>query len=119
MLLVRTTVRPSLIHGRGLFAAVPIPRGTPVWAYDDGIDRLLTTAPWADIEPYCWREADAWVLPGDDARFMNHSFTPNVRSGGSRFAPDVAAQDIGVGEELTIDYTTFDLDAPAYRDRLR
>jgi SET domain-containing protein len=54
---------------------------------------------------------DTYVLPADDARFMNHSDHPVVQvSNGD--GPDVAARDIVSHEELTVDYSTFDEDFP-------
>ena len=50
------------------------------------------------------------VLCFDNARFMNHSATPNV---GPDYAldahgPDFALVDIAAGDELTVDYGLFD-----------
>ena len=43
MLLVRTRIGPSRIHGIGLFAAEPIAAGTEVWRFTPGFD--LDAAP--------------------------------------------------------------------------
>ena len=40
MLLVKTYVAPSAVHGLGLFAAEPIARGACIWRFDPRIDRL-------------------------------------------------------------------------------
>jgi uncharacterized protein len=47
-----------------------------------------------------------YILCCDDARFINHSDTPNLRTDFSldRHGVDIAARDIEAGEELTIDY---------------
>ena len=47
-----------------------------------------------------------YILCCDNARFINHSNTPNIQSDFStdRYGVDVAARDIETGEELTIDY---------------
>jgi SET domain-containing protein len=116
MLLVRTRLGPSPIHGLGLFAVDPIPAGTAVWRFTPGFDLDLEPAT-VDAQPQPFRDAllhYGWVDPGvdryllccDDVRFMNHSDTPNVRprfEGDPRGA-DVAIRDIAAGEELTIDY---------------
>ena len=98
-------MRPSQIHGRGLFALEAIPAGAVVWAYDPAVDRI-------ELEPdpngYSWRVGDSHVVPGDDARFINHSSTPNL-STTPGLSPSVAARDIEPGEELTEDYS-YDLD---------
>jgi SET domain-containing protein len=47
-----------------------------------------------------------YILCCDDARFLNHSDTPNLRPDFTldRHGVDVAACDIAPGEELTVDY---------------
>ena len=42
MLLVRTRLGPSTIHGIGVFADEDIPRGTIVWSFNPLIDKALT-----------------------------------------------------------------------------
>ncbi|HWL47120.1 MAG TPA: SET domain-containing protein-lysine N-methyltransferase, partial [Sphingomonadaceae bacterium] len=39
MLLVKTYLDRSPIHGLGVFAAEPIPKGTKIWRYVEGFDR--------------------------------------------------------------------------------
>lgn len=117
---VRCTTGPSPIHGTGLFALDAVAAGAVVWAFDPAVDRVQHHAPCGCLRDWAWRERDgAWVLPGDDARYMNHSARPNVRSGGGRARPDTAARIIAAGEELTIDYAVFDVEFPAYADALR
>lgn len=111
MLRVPTRLAPSPIHGLGVFAARPIRRGEVVWAFDAPVDQRL---PWAAVEAapdhvrrfvegFGLRDGDEVVLPGDDARFINHSYQPNLDSKGPT---TVAAKDIAEGEELTDDYAT-------------
>ena len=114
MLRVKTYVAASPIHGLGLFAVDPIPCGTVVWTYDLRVDYVVNEPPQGRLSDWAWREEDGWVVPGDDAKYMNHSFTPSINGGTSRHDPDVAARDITTGEELTIDYSTFDLDWPEW-----
>lgn len=115
MLLVRTYTNKSRIHGIGLFAAEPIPAGTPAWQFDPEVDKT-SALPYAEpLDKYSWRaEGSLWVLCGDNARFMNHSKHPNIKSNFDLAKPDTAIRDIAAGEELTVDYSTFDLDAPLY-----
>ncbi|MFZ3100192.1 MAG: SET domain-containing protein [Minisyncoccales bacterium] len=50
-------------------------------------------------------------MDADDARFFNHSNTPNTfgtEDPGDEMAICVALRDIQIGEELTADYRTFD-----------
>lgn len=121
MMLIRTVRKPSSIHGFGLFADEPIPEGSPTWRFIPGIDQaihpdIVRRVPEASREAfltyaYLDIRTGLYVLCADDARFMNHSDTPNVRGEyelDSVFGVDVAARDIEPGEELTCDYRTFD-----------
>lgn len=121
MLLVKTYLDKSAIHGIGLFAAEPIEKGTVLWRLDPAIDVRLTVdeierlAPSAreQIRKYTYRDRllGAYVLCGDDARFFNHAPDPNCidlpSAGGGT---TVARRDIAKGEELTCDYAAFDAD---------
>ncbi|MDD5041428.1 MAG: SET domain-containing protein-lysine N-methyltransferase [Candidatus Peribacteraceae bacterium] len=119
MLLVRTTIGPSSIEGTGVFAAERIKKGAPVWSFTKGFDleipgasmRALVSPMKEALLKYAYRVpgTDTYVLPADDARFMNHSDHPAVQVAEDE-GPDVAARDIAPGEELTIDYATFDED---------
>ena len=112
MLQVRTEVRPSSIHGQGLFALERICEGEVVWSFDPTIDRISVAA----SGHFSWRTAHGYVTPGDDAKFINHSQTPNL-STTPGLAPVIAARDIEAGEELTESYT-YDLDWPTYAAKL-
>lgn len=120
-------VRSSSIHGMGLFAKVPIPRGTLWWkpniedviavsrrqfelmeasACDGGTDALIGTL--LDRGFYLsWRDAIIYIC--DLGRFTNHSFAPN-----SMVCPNsdglcsVTTSDVVPGTELTEDYTTYE-----------
>lgn len=126
MLLVKTKVAPSQIAGNGIFAEEFIPRGTVIWDFHEGYDLVLTTDQiealrdsaiskglepilYKTIKKYAYREGDAYILCGDDARFTNHSDDPNTRNGKGH--QSVAWRDIKAGEEITCDYYEFDDDA--------
>lgn len=113
MLKVRTKIAPSNIHGIGLYAAEPIPKGTLVWEFSPGLDirtntNLLSLLPkvQADqLRTYGYNELEhpeVYYIPLDDTRFINHSDTPNLDC--SVPEKSYAARDIAVGEELTEDY---------------
>jgi hypothetical protein len=120
MLLVPTRLAQSPIHGLGVFALAPIAKGTPVWRFEPGLD--MTFVP--DIAArfpeharaffsrygYLDRHLNRLILCFDDARFVNHSATPNVATDYARdpHGLDVALRDIAAGEELTMDYAGFE-----------
>ena len=120
MLLVPTRLAPSPIHGFGVFAREMVAKGTPVWRFTPELD--MTFAP--DIVPtllphvqeffahygYLDRNVKRIVLCFDDARFVNHSDTPNVCTyyAQDAYGLDVALRDIAAGEELTMDYAGFE-----------
>jgi uncharacterized protein len=124
MLLVKTKIAPSSIEGIGLFADEFIPSGTPIWRLQQGFD--LEAAP-ADLQvlpaqaretflkyAYLRPSSNTYILGFDDARFFNHSDTPNtisIDTPDGTVNADIAARDINKGEELTTDYRLFDRDA--------
>jgi SET domain-containing protein len=122
MLLVRTKIAPSQIHGFGLFADQFIAKGEVIWRFSPGFDlektvEELATLPvhiqeWFKHCAYLDYHFDRYVLCTDNARFVNHSETPSMYSdyGQDNYGPDVAIHDIKAGEELTNDYTQFDMD---------
>ena len=112
MLLVPTRLAPSSIHGLGVFAAIDIPEGTPIWRYEPDLDILVADGRLHELPPafhdwlvmYAYRSPDVpggHTLPCDNARYLNHSETPNT---GSRGPLNLALRPIGAGEELTCDY---------------
>ncbi len=122
MLLVKTKLDLSGIHGIGLYANEFIPKDTVIWKFnrlidlrccEDDIERLSESSR-EQIKKYSYREKHTglYVLCGDDARFFNHSFRPNCIDyyNGEDQDVTVALRDIRVGEELTCDYALFDLD---------
>jgi uncharacterized protein len=69
MLLVSTVIGPSQIHGLGLFAAEPIPRGGKVWQFHPALDLVVP-------------EAEVAQLPGvAQAYFRNYAYRPWPRRG--------------------------------------
>ena len=115
MLLVKTKLKPSGVHGLGVFAAEFIPKGTRVWEFREGFDSRLSEEFVASLpEPaqstlrhYSALWGGGYVVSADDARFLNQSETPNLKT----FAEpdmDVALRDIQIGEELLEDYREFD-----------
>jgi len=116
MLLFETELRPSPIHGIGVFLLENVRKGETVWRFDSRIDRVYADAEIESLPPglreflrtySTWHEkAGLWVLCGDNGRHFNHSDTPNTVSQGIAFGDDVAGQDLLAGTELTSDYRT-------------
>lgn len=123
MLLVRTSVGPSPIHGLGCFSDEPIRQGQRVWQLDPAMDREFDAAALSALPEalrlllrrYGYTQLRQGrrvvILCGDNARYMNHSSHPNLLEAGAANELNLAARDIGAGEELTCDYRQFDLDA--------
>lgn len=116
MFLIPTYVGPSAIHGFGVFTAAPIAANTVIWQFVDGVDLRLSEADLLALPPhirgplksYCYREASgAYVLCGDNAKFMNHSTRPSCDDDG---VVTLVHKDLPAGTELTCDYRVFDYD---------
>lgn len=121
MLLVKTKISLSEIHGIGLFADEFIPKGFVVWKYTPELDRVFTEDEMQGmtslnrqfLETYCFKYHGKYYLCVDDARFMNHSTKPNCIDIGQDEIKDndmgytVTKADIQAGEELTCDYSFF------------
>lgn len=121
MLLVKTKLSYSPIHGIGLFADEFIKKGTEVWRFTPKLDRVFTEQELQEqnthdrefLETYCFKYFGKYYLCVDDARFMNHSAKPNCTDIGVDDIQDddlgytVAIADIQPGEEITCDYRNF------------
>jgi uncharacterized protein len=109
------TMRSSPVHGRGVFARVPIPAGTRLIEYRG--ERLSVAEadaryPYDPAKPYhtfLFQIDDDVVVDaavgGNLARWINHSCEPNcdaVIDGGRIYIESI--RDIAPGEELTYDY---------------
>jgi hypothetical protein len=122
MLLVKTDLKPSPIHGLGVFAAEFIPAGTKVWEYIEGFDHRLSqefinNLPKISQEIILHYSAfwgGGYVVSADDARFLNHSDLPNLLTSEEPDI-DIAIKDIQIGEELLENYREFD---QRFADRL-
>lgn len=123
MLLVKTKIGPSKIHGIGLFADQFIKKGTPIWRFAPELDLKLSETQLNKLPElakecilhYCYHSVadDSYVLCFDDARFFNHSKNSNTTSidvEGDPEGLEIASQDINAGEELLCDCKEFDID---------
>jgi SET domain-containing protein len=113
-------IKPSLLHGIGVFAIRDIPKGTrDLFSQGVGEWIKLTIAEVEAlpkhsrdlVENHCLFDEDHYFVPDygfklvDLVVYLNHSDTPNVISinEGEYFE---AIKDIAAGEELLLDYGT-------------
>jgi SET domain-containing protein len=112
MLLVKTFLGPSKIHGVGLFAAEPIATGAVVATFDTVWDHAFTEAQLEQmprllgdyIRTYAYivsSKPGLYFISLDSERFINHSRYPNLVENGEFH---VAAHHIQENEELTVNY---------------
>src|ERR1044071_9618940 len=115
MLLVRTYLDKSTIDGLGVFAGEYIRKGTKVWRFVEGFDRVWSPRDFAKLPKqaqtyvlrYGYRVDGEILLTCDHDHHMNHSPDSYTywRNG------DIEARrDIAKGDEITNDYRL--LDAP-------
>ena len=116
MLLVKTSLSDSTIHGLGVVASESIAAGAEIWRFEEGFDLEKTPEEIAQLPPvaqnwfkksgYLDHHLNQYILSFDNARFINHSEDPNVRPDYEkhRCAVGIAARAIAAGEELTINY---------------
>jgi SET domain-containing protein len=108
-------VRNSPIHGRGVFAACDIRKGTRITEYvgerisHAEADRRHEDKAEDDNHTFLFTVSSRTVIDGgnggNDARWINHSCDPNCESVIERSRVFVeAVRNIKVGEELTYDY---------------
>jgi len=116
MLLVKTFIKESTIPnaGMGCFAGQNISQGTKIWELNPLFDKIFTEANrllMTDLEKqfldiYAYKHNGLYFLCVDNARFFNHSSTPNTFDPNTEYAT-YAARDIAEGEEILSDYYTF------------
>jgi SET domain-containing protein len=114
MLLVKTYIGKSRIHGVGLFADQFIPEGTVIWEFTPGIDVELSSLKLDNeikedfLNTYCYKNKGKYILCVDNARFINHSNNPNTDD--SKGPCTIARKDIYPNEEIVSDYSEFGAD---------
>lgn len=102
----------------GLYSGTDLAAGTVIWEYDDRVDWKITPEEFAGFpDPYRSRmghyvyldASGLYILCGDNAKFMNHAAHPNCDDPDGEYT--VTRQAIATGEELTCDYTQFDVES--------
>lgn len=118
MVLVKTKLGKSGIHGIGLFADQFIPAGTPTFRYTPWFDITYSEEDLSRMSDearrqilwyaYIDKPTNKYILLADDYRFINHSKDAKKINIESSPNEDVALRDIQPGEELLCDYNKFD-----------
>ncbi len=114
MLVIKTKLKEISGKGIGLIANQEIKKGDKIWVYNPVIDFkiLKKNIPEEMTEFFhiyaCDYGKDYIYFNSDNARFINHSETPNITSLGE-LGDDIALRDIHVGEEITINYKEIDV----------
>ena len=113
MLLIKTYLDKSPIHGLGVFAAELIPKETKIWRFVEGFDRFYSPKEFARlpkpardfIKSYGYKVDGEILFTVDNDHYINHSETPNtyLKNGYT-----IARRNIRKGEEITNDYREFD-----------
>ena len=113
MLLVKTYLDKSKVHGLGVFAGQSIPKGAKIWRFVYGFDRFYTrkrlaklpkqARDYINLHGYQWK--NEILLSMDYDTFMNHSENPNTDFHNGYV---IARTNIRKGEEITNDYRAFE-----------
>jgi len=118
MIKINTEVGQSEIHGLGLFTLEDIEEGALVWEPTIGLDIKLGEEEFEKLKKeekefflhYGYKDKDdgQYYLNFDHSRFINHDEDGNlsVGEGGSNL---IAKRKINVGEELTENYSEFEM----------
>jgi SET domain-containing protein len=115
----RVSVRPSLIHGHGLYALVDLSPNEQILEFhgevitwDAAMSRCPDGADEDESLTYFFERSDGMVIDrsagGNSTRFINHSCEPNceaIEVEGRIYLH--AAELVRAGEELLIDYALF------------
>src|SRR6185295_2997763 len=113
MLLVKTYLGKSRIHGLGVFAGQSIRKNAKIWRFVYGFDRYFTRKRLAKLpkaaRDYIRLHGYQWkteiLLSMDYDTFMNHSEKPNTYYENGFV---LARNNIRKGEEITNDYRAFE-----------
>jgi uncharacterized protein len=113
MLLVKTYLDKSPIHGLGVFAGESIRKNSKIWRFVYGFDRFYTrkrlaklpkaARDYINLHGYQWK--NEILLSMDYDTFMNHSENPNTDFHNGYV---IARVNIRKGEEITNDYRAFE-----------
>jgi SET domain-containing protein len=109
-------VRPSDVHGQGVFAVTSISAGRLVGRYEGRryTEAEASSKAWDDGLTYLFGLSDGTIIDGADGgnatRHLNHACTPNCQAvehrkrGGELGIVIETIRSVRAGEELTLDY---------------
>lgn len=110
-------VRQSGLHGQGVFARCPIPKGTYILEYEgvritpEAADAQESSDPNDPFHTFFFSISNGLIIDGgqngNDSRFINHCCEPNCEGHESDNGDKVfivALRDIAAGEEILYDY---------------
>ena len=115
MLLVKTYLDRSPIHGLGVFAGERIAKGAKIWRFVEGYDRCWTPKQFAKLpkaardylKDYAYRVDGEILFTVDNDHYINHSERANTFWKNGYVIARVA---IPKDAEITNDYRDFDPD---------
>jgi SET domain-containing protein len=113
MLLVRTYLDRSPIHGLGVFAGETIAKGAKIWRFVEGYDRCWTPKQFAKLpkpardylKDYAYNADGEILFTVDNDHYINHSDRANTFW---KAGYVIARVTIRKGAEITNDYREFD-----------
>lgn len=120
MLLIKTKLDLSKIHGVGLFADEFIAKGTKIWEYRPNFDKAFTEEDLEElgeltrefVNTYAFKHKGKYYLCADNDRFFNHSDSCNCDAMPNEEnelpGATIALRDIHPGEELTCNYSIWE-----------
>jgi SET domain-containing protein len=113
MLLVKTYLDRSKIHGLGVFAGERIAKGAKIWRFVEGYDRCWTPKQFAKLpkaardylKDYAYNADGEILFTVDNDHYINHSERANTFWKNGYV---IARVNIAKGAEITNDYREFD-----------
>jgi hypothetical protein len=86
MMLVETELRPSPIHGIGVFLLQPVSKGDLIWRFDARIDRVYTR-PRSQVSPSTCSASCAPTRPGTKPQSCGCSAATMVGTSTTQISP--------------------------------
>ena len=116
---VKCTLKPSTVHGIGVFSLFDVKKGDRLYCVPPSTNRIFYNVPWSSLSKL-WPEVKEMIIsrwpsiingsmflhPNDEvwlASWINHSENFNYSQ-----ATDTATRDIKAGEEITESYRIMD-----------